>query len=59
VPEGATLTRTNNNIETNDKLTYESQRAGVDAYHSIWYLFRAEFNWDRQNDTGYNFYYSK
>lgn len=59
VPEGATLTRTNNNIETTGESTYEYQIAGVDAYHSIWYLLRPEFNWDRQNDTGYNFYYTK
>ena len=59
IPAGAKLTRTNINIETNDKPTYENQRAGVDTYHSIWYLFRPEFNWDRQNDTGYNFYYTK
>ena len=59
IPEGATLTRTNNNIETIGENTYEYQKAGVDAYHSIWYLLRPEFNWDRQNDTGYNFYYTK
>ncbi len=59
VPEGAVLSKTNNNIETNDKNTYEYQKAGVDAYHSIWYLLRPEFNWDRRNDTGYNFYYTK
>ncbi|MSR68614.1 hypothetical protein EXS66_02400 [Candidatus Saccharibacteria bacterium] len=59
VPEGAVLSKTNNNIETNDKNTYEYQKAGVDTYHSIWYLFRPEFNWDRRNDTGYNFYYTK
>lgn len=59
IPEGAILTRTNNNIETAKEGTYEHQIAGVDAYHSVWYLFRAEFNWDRAYDTGYNFYYSK
>ena len=59
VPEGAKLNKTNNNIETNNQNTYEYQRAGVDAYHSVWYLLRPEFNWDRQNDTGYNFYYVK
>lgn len=59
IPEGANLTRTNNNIETAKEGTYEHQIAGVDAYHSVWYLFRPEFNWDRQYDTGYNFYYIK
>lgn len=59
VPEGAVLTRTNNNIETTDQKTYEYQKAGVDAYHSVWYLLRPEFNWDRSNDTGFNFYYTK
>lgn len=59
IPEGAKLTRTNNNIETAKESTYEYQIAGIDAYHSIWYLFRPEFNWDRQYDTGYNFYYIK
>lgn len=59
IPEGATLNRTNNNIETTNESTYEYQKAGVDAYHSIWYLLRPEFNWDRQNDTGFNFYYTK
>ena len=58
-PEGAKLIRTNNNIEVTDKDTYEYQKAGVDAYHSIWYLLRPEFNWDRKNDTGINFYYQK
>lgn len=59
IPEGAKLTRTNNNIETAKESVYEFQKAGVDAYHSIWYLLRPEFNWDRQYDTGYNFYYIK
>lgn len=59
IPEGAVLERTNNNIETADQKTYEYQKAGVDAYHSVWYLLRPEFNWDRSNDTGYNFYYAK
>ena len=59
VPEGAKLTRTNNNIETSGQPTYEYQRAGVDAYRSVWYFLRPEFNWDRRNDTGYNFYYTK
>ena len=59
VPDGAKLDRTNNNIETANQNTYEYQKAGVDAYHSVWYLLRPEFNWDRQNDTGYNFYYVK
>jgi hypothetical protein len=59
VPEGAVLQKTNNNIETTKEGTYEYQIAGVDAYHSIWYLLRPEFNWDRRNDTGYNFYYKK
>jgi len=59
IPEGAKLIRTNNNIEVTDKDTYEYQKAGVDAYHSIWYLLRPEFNWDRKNDTGINFYYQK
>ncbi len=59
VPEGAKLTRTNNNIETTNQPTYEYQKAGIDAYHSIWYLLRPEFNWDRKSDTGNNFYYSK
>jgi hypothetical protein len=59
VPEGAVLQKTNNNIETTKEGAYEYQIAGVDAYHSIWYLLRPEFNWDRRNDTGYNFYYTK
>lgn len=59
IPEGAILTHTNNNIEMAKAQTYEHQIAGVNAYHSIWYLFRPEFNWDRQYDTGYNFYYTK
>jgi hypothetical protein len=59
LPEGAVLQKTNNNIETTKEGTYEYQIAGVDAYHSIWYLLRPEFNWDRRNDTGYNFYYTK
>ena len=59
IPEGAKLDRTNNNIETANQGTYEYQKAGVDAYHSVWYLLRPEFNWDRQNDTGFNFYYVK
>ncbi len=59
MPAGATLTHTNNNVEhVNDK-TYESQRAGVDCYHSLWCLFTPEYNWDRKVDTGYNFYYTK
>ena len=59
IPAGATLDRTNNNIEVASSNTYESQIAGVDAYRSVWYLFRPQFNWDRKNDTGYNFYYVK
>jgi hypothetical protein len=59
IPEGARLSRTNNNIETAKQSTYEHQIAGVDAYHSIWYVLRPEFNWDRKYDTGYNFYYIK
>jgi hypothetical protein len=59
IPEGAVLDRTNNNVETAKEVTYEYQKAGVDAYHSIWYLLQPQFNWDRQNDTGYNFYYTK
>lgn len=59
IPEGAKLVRTNNNIETSDKGTYEYQRAGVDAYHSVWYFLRPEYGWDRKNDTGFNFYYQK
>lgn len=59
IPEGAKLVRTNNNIEVANKDTYEYQKAGVDAYRNIWYLLRPEFNWDRKNDTGMNFYYQK
>lgn len=59
LPEGVTLARTNNNIEVAKERTYEHQLAGVNAYHSVWYLFRPEFNWDRQYDTGYNLYYAK
>ncbi len=59
VPEGAKLDRTNNNIEVANKTTYEYQIAGVNAYRSVWYLLRPQFNWDRKNDTGYNFYYVK
>jgi hypothetical protein len=59
VPEGAKLDRTNNNIEVANNTTYEYQIAGVNAYRSVWYLLRPQFNWDRKNDTGYNFYYVK
>jgi hypothetical protein len=59
VPEGARLDRTNNNIEVANNTTYEYQIAGVNAYRSVWYLLRPQFNWDRKNDTGYNFYYVK
>jgi len=59
LPEGATLDRTNNNIEVASNNTYEYQIAGVNAYRSVWYLLRPQFNWDRKNDTGYNFYYVK
>jgi hypothetical protein len=59
VPEGAKLDRTNNNIEVASNTTYEYQIAGVNAYRSVWYLLRPQFNWDRKNDTGYNFYYVK
>ncbi len=59
VPEGATLEHTNNNVEQAAAKTYEYQKAGVDCYHSIWCLFSPEYNWDRKNDSGYNFYYTK
>ena len=59
IPEGAKLERTNNNIEVASNTTYENQIAGVNAYRSVWYLLRPQFNWDRKNDTGYNFYYVK
>jgi len=59
VPEGTKLDRTNNNIEVANNTTYEYQIAGVNAYRSVWYLLRPQFNWDRKNDTGYNFYYVK
>ena len=59
IPEGSILDRTNNNIEVASSTTYEYQIAGVDAYRSIWYILRPQFNWDRRNDTGYNFYYTK
>lgn len=58
IPEGYRLTKTNNNPEHAKDTSYENQRAGVDAYQNIFYLFSAYYTWDRNTDKGYNFIYS-
>ena len=59
IPDGAKLQRTNNNFEHAAAASYESQRAGVNCYHSVWCLLSDAYTWDRRVDNGYNFFYTK
>lgn len=59
IPEGYQLTKTTNNPEHASDATFENQKAGVDAYRNIFYLFSPYYTWDRNTDKGYNFIYTK
>ena len=59
MPEGSKLTKIINNNEHKSETSYEQQRANIDAYHNIFYLFSPYYTWDRNTDKGYNFIYSR
>lgn len=59
IPEGAILSRIGNNVEQAEASTFEHQIAGVDCYKQFWCLLSPTYTWDRNRDSGYNFYYTK
>lgn len=59
VPDEFKLSRTANNIEHINSISYEAQRAGYSCYHNLLCLLSPQFDWDRRADNGYNFFYSK
>lgn len=57
LPANITLERTKNNPERVRFLTYESQIAGINAYHNLTYFTTVYWQSDRDNDNGYDFFY--
>ncbi|MBA3678900.1 transglycosylase family protein [Candidatus Saccharibacteria bacterium] len=58
IPAGARLTRTSNNVEHAADLTFENQIAGINCYRQFWCFLGGSYTWDRNRDTGYNFFYT-
>lgn len=57
LPPNAVVERTKNNPERVRFVSYESQLAGINAYHNLAYFTTLYFQADRNSDDGYDFFY--
>ena len=59
VPSEFKLSRTSNNVEHINAVSYEYQKAGYSCYRNLMCLLSPQYEWDRRADNGYNFFYTK
>ncbi|MFO0955148.1 MAG: transglycosylase family protein [Candidatus Saccharibacteria bacterium] len=57
LPNGARLSKTNNNVERQADKTYENQLAAKNYYHNLWQFFTPYYTWDRATDDEVDFWF--